>query len=87
MLIPKYLKWSIASLNARALRKNESRPPDKGMNRLLSQLIVNPENCPNCFIKSRRADRNDFASDKVKITSSAYRPMIQSDLPHLIPLI
>lgn len=49
------------------------------------QLIVNPEKLPKLLYQIGGGDV--FASDKVKITSSAYRPMIQSDLPRLIPPI
>lgn len=54
------------------------------MKRLLSQLIVNPDSCPNSLILSSKGGRED---ERVRTTASAYGPIVHSDPPHTIPLM
>ena len=85
MLIPKYTNYTVETLKGKLLRKAESSPSDRGINRLFSQLMV--KSSPKFILRLKSGLRDVLTSDRVRITSSAYKPMGLTDASSPIPAI
>lgn len=60
------------------MKELEVRPSDRGIKTDFPLFMVIPDNCPKPSVRLRSRERDVLMSEKVRITSSTYNPMVHN---------